>query len=63
MFRHERPQKGRFREFNQINLEIIGSRSIYQDVQLIKMLDRLFYEKLELKAYALGINFLGCAQD
>jgi histidyl-tRNA synthetase len=28
MFRHERPQKGRFRQFNQINIEVIGSSSI-----------------------------------
>src|SRR5690349_7650456 len=28
MFRHERPQKGRWRQFNQINLEIIGSHSL-----------------------------------
>ena len=42
MFRHERPQKGRFRQFHQVNVEVIGSRSIAQDVQLIKMLDRFF---------------------
>lgn len=60
MYRHERPQKGRFREFNQIDMEAIGSESIAQDVQLIKMLDRFFHEKLNLNNYALLINFLGC---
>ncbi len=63
MFRHERPQKGRFREFHQINMEIIGSNSIYQDVQFLKMLDRLFAEVLKLDTYGLLINFLGCAAD
>ena len=63
MFRHERPQKGRYRQFHQINMEIIGSQSIYQDVQFLKMLDRFFSEVLTLDTYGLMINFLGCAQD
>ncbi len=63
MFRHERPQKGRLRQFHQINIEIIGSQAIAQDAQFIKMLDRLFYEKLRIREYALALNFLGCAED
>jgi histidyl-tRNA synthetase len=63
MFRHERPQKGRFRQFYQANFEVIGSDAIAQDVQLIKMLDRLFQEKFTLDTYALLINFLGCFED
>ena len=63
MFRHERPQKGRYREFNQISMEVIGSQSIYQDVQFLKMLDRFFAEVLKLDTYALLINFLGCSDD
>ena len=63
MFRYERPQKGRFRQFHQINIEVIGSQSISQDVQLIKMLDRFFHEKLSLTNGALLLNFLGCFQD
>ncbi len=63
MFRYERPQKGRYRQFHQINMEVIGSHSISQDVQLIKMLDRFFHEQLKLEDYALMINFLGTPQD
>ena len=63
MFRHERPQKGRFREFHQINVEVIGSHSITQDVQFITMLDRFFHETFKLDTYALLINFLGCLSD
>lgn len=63
LFRHERPQKGRLREFNQINSEIIGSDSIYQDAQFIKMFERLFQEDFNLDEYALLINFLGCKDD
>lgn len=63
MFRYERPQKGRFREFYQCSMEVIGSASMLQDVQLIVMLDRLFAEKLKLDEYALHVNFLGCPDD
>jgi len=63
MFRYERPQKGRYRQFHQINVEAIGSASISEDVQLIKMLDRFFHEVLNLNNYALTLNFLGCLKD
>lgn len=63
MFRYEQPQKGRYRQFHQINMEIIGSSAIDQDVDLITMLDRLFHEKLMLNNYALHLNFLGSYDD
>ncbi|MEX0849403.1 MAG: histidine--tRNA ligase [Candidatus Dependentiae bacterium] len=63
MFRYERPQKGRYREFHQINIENIGASSIGNDAELIKMLDRFFHEKLKLENYALMVNFLGSFQD
>jgi len=63
MFRHERPQKGRFRQFHQISAEMIGTDSPAQDVLFIAMLDRLFQKKLSIAHYALLINFLGCPQD
>ncbi len=63
MFRYERPQKGRFRQFHQINMEIIGSQSIDQDAQLLTMLDRFFHEDLMLNSYALQLNFLGSYED
>lgn len=63
MFRYERPQKGRFREFYQCSMEIIGSASVSEDVHLISMLDSLFSQKFNLSEYALHINFLGCSED
>lgn len=63
MFRYERPQKGRFRQFHQVTMEVIGSGAIAQDVQFIAMLDRFFHEILKINSYALVINFLGCSQD
>src|SRR5690606_40492817 len=43
-FRYERPQKGRYRKFHQVTMEIIGSASISQDAQFITMLDRFFQQ-------------------
>lgn len=63
MFRYERPQKGRYRQFHQISVETVGSNSVSQDAHFIKMLDRFFGEKLGLESYVLIINYLGCAQD
>ena len=63
MFRYERPQKGRFRQFHQINLEVINAPSILHDAQVITMLDRFFHEQLNLNNYALLLNFLGCPDD
>lgn len=63
MFRYERPQKGRFRQFHQCNIEIIDTESIDHDVSLISALDNLFKEKLHITNYALVINFLGCPED
>lgn len=63
MFRYERPQKGRFREFYQASLEIIGSASVSEDIHLITMLDTLFAQKFNLTEYAVHINYLGCQED
>lgn len=63
MFRYERPQKGRYRQFHQASIEIIGAESLAHDVQLLVMFDRFFHEVLGLNSFALLINYLGCPQD
>jgi histidyl-tRNA synthetase len=63
VFRYERPQKGRYRQFHQFNIEVIGSASTSEDVQLIKMLDRFFHETLGINDFAVQINYLGCHED
>lgn len=60
MFRYERPQKGRMRQFHQINCECLGSHSPYADADLIIMLTR-FLTALGLKDLTLKLNSLGCA--
>lgn len=63
MFRYERPQKGRFRQFHQFNIEIIDTSSIMHDVQLLLLLERFFHDRMKLNNYTLSLNFLGCAED
>jgi len=59
MFRRERPQQGRFRQFYQINAEWFGSASPFTDAQLIVMAWS-FFEKLSVSGLALHLNSLGC---
>jgi histidyl-tRNA synthetase len=60
-FRHERPQAGRFRQFNQIGAESIGSDSPLVDAELILMLDELFRE-LGVPGVRLRLGSLGTAE-
>jgi histidyl-tRNA synthetase len=59
MFRRERPQKGRYRQFYQINAEIFGVQSGLADVQLIYLLVTLFAQ-LKVADVRAHINSLGC---
>ena len=59
MFRRERPQKGRYRQFYQINAEIFGVPSGLADVQLIFLLVTLF-SRLQVPDVKAHINSLGC---
>jgi histidyl-tRNA synthetase len=59
MFRRERPQKGRYRQFYQINAEIFGVQSGLADVQLIFLLVTLF-SRLQVPDIKAHINSLGC---
>src|ERR1700759_3377993 len=58
MFRRERPQKGRFRQFYQIGAEAIGSDSPAVDAEVIEMVVRLLNE-LKLTGFELLINSVG----
>ena len=61
MFRRERPQKGRYRQFYQIDAEIFGVESAYVDSQLIFLLNELF-KRLGLTGLSAHINSLGCPE-
>ena len=59
MFRRERPQKGRYRQFYQINAEVFGVSSPLMDAQLIYMLNTLLV-RLSVSDITTHINSLGC---
>ena len=61
MFRRERPQKGRYRQFYQIDAEIFGVESAYVDANLIFLLNELF-KRLGLSDLKAHINSLGCPE-
>jgi histidyl-tRNA synthetase len=58
MFRHERPQKGRYRQFYQIGAEALGLDHPHVDIDILVMLQGLF-TRLGIKGLSLQINSLG----
>ena len=60
MFRRERPQKGRLRQFQQIGVEWFGVAGPVEDAEILAMAQR-FLDKLGIKQTRLEINSLGCA--
>src|SRR5438552_5291384 len=58
MFRHERPQRGRYRQFHQLDVEALGFEGPDIDAEQIVMLSRL-WEKLGLAGMSLQINTIG----
>ena len=62
MFRSERPQAGRQRQFHQIGIEAIGSVSPYLDAEVIS-LAAIFLKKAGIKDFTIKLNSLGCGKD
>ncbi|MEO8063868.1 MAG: histidine--tRNA ligase [Pseudomonadota bacterium] len=62
MFRHEKPQKGRYRQFNQIDVEAIGFMGPDVDIELIALTARL-WKLLGLTRVKLQINSLGTSES
>jgi histidyl-tRNA synthetase len=61
MYRYERPQKGRQREFYQFGVEYIGDKNVLKDIELIKM-SYTILNALKIKNYRLEINSLGSSK-
>ncbi|HUH43330.1 MAG TPA: histidine--tRNA ligase [Sulfurimonas sp.] len=60
MFRYERPQKGRLRQFHQFGIESFGEASVYEDASMIMMASDILNE-LGI-GYRLQLNSLGCSE-
>lgn len=61
MFRYERPQKGRYRQFHQIGAELTGVNDPLADAQVLNMLTS-FFREIGLTEPSLQINSLGCPE-
>jgi histidyl-tRNA synthetase len=59
LFRYERPQKGRYRQFHQIDAEIIGAAEPQADVELLAMADQILKELGIAEGVTLQLNTLG----
>src|SRR5215472_1593021 len=62
MFRHERPQKGRYRQFYQVNVEAVGFPGPDADIELIAMTARM-WRRLGVERVKLNINSLGTPES
>ena len=61
-FRYEKPQRGRYRQFDQVGVEVLGVDDAYLDVEVIALAWR-FYEALGLRQVTLLLNSLGEPAD
>jgi histidyl-tRNA synthetase len=59
LFRYERPQKGRFRQFHQLDAEVIGAAEPTADVELLTFADQLLHELCVADGVTLQLNTLG----
>jgi histidyl-tRNA synthetase len=63
LFRYERPQKGRFRQFHQLDAEVIGAAEPAADVELLCLADQLLKELGITEGVTLQLNTLGDAES
>ena len=62
MFRHERPQKGRYRQFYQFGVEVIGNTNMSADLEII-MMQKVLWQRLGINNLCLKVNCLGTFAD
>ena len=63
LFRYERPQKGRYRQFHQLDAEIIGAGEAAADIELLCFADQLLQELGISEGVSLQVNTLGDAES
>jgi histidyl-tRNA synthetase len=60
MFRYERPQKGRYRQFSQFGIEVLGTENPAVDAEVIELLIR-FIDAVGIRDYETQLNSVGCS--
>jgi len=61
MYRKEKPQKGRYREFQQIGVEILGEANPFRDADLIAQADD-FFRRIGVDRFFIEVNSIGCSK-
>lgn len=61
MFRRERPQAGRFRQFHQVGVEVLGGNEAGWDGEILKLVHR-FFQELGLPEIKIFLNSVGCSE-
>lgn len=59
MFRYERPQKGRLRQFHQTGIEILGDKSPVAEIEALTLIPHIL-DTVNIKDYELRLNSIGC---
>jgi len=59
MFRYDKPQKGRYRQFHQVDIEVFGEKDASIDAEIVEMADRLLRE-LGVAGTEILVNSVGC---
>lgn len=59
MFRYDKPQKGRYRQFHQVDIEVFGEKDPAIDAEIVEMADALF-KKLKVTDTEVLVNSVGC---
>jgi histidyl-tRNA synthetase len=62
MFRYERSQKGRYRMFHQIGIELLGSKELYHEVEILHLAKTLL-DRIGIKGYIFQINSIGDSES
>ena len=63
VFRYDRPQKGRYRQFHQLNFEIFGMREMAPEIRVYLAMIRELFDRIGIKDVVLKINHLGTASE
>jgi len=61
MFRAEKPQKGRLRQFHQLGAEVFGSNDPYYDYEIISVVDSIA-KNIGIEKYSIMLNSIGCRE-
>ena len=61
MFRYDKPQKGRYRQFHQIDIEVFGEEDPAIDAEIVQM-GHFFFRSLEVKDTEILVNSVGCKE-